>query len=193
MNIIYDLSIPGWANEKQLKEIERLAKLVPRNGRIVEVGAYLGRSSYAWAKSCHPTVKVYCIDHWSGWTLDKKNFNESIVPPIGWTPNLACTIELFKKYTKTCKNIVPIRAYSPYIKWENGLVDLVYIDDGHEYENTKANIDFWYKKIKKGGILCGDDYSPYWSGVIKAVDEIARELNVKSEHNVEFFWQFVKN
>ncbi|MHA1126805.1 MAG: hypothetical protein ACTSQX_14360 [Candidatus Heimdallarchaeota archaeon] len=56
---MYDLSIPGWANEEQLKEIERLAKLVPKNGKIVEIGAYLGRSSFAWAKSCHPSVTVY--------------------------------------------------------------------------------------------------------------------------------------
>jgi len=189
---MYDLTIPGWANENQLKEIERLAKTIPKYGKIVELGAFLGRSSYAWAKSCHPTVKVYCIDHWSGWKLKESDFNQSVVPPVGWTPNLTCSEELFKKYTKKCENIIPIKAYSPYLVWKEGPIDLVYIDDGHEYENTKANIEFWYEKVKKGGIVCGDDYSTYWPSVIKAVDEIAQELSVEIEHNVIFFWQFKK-
>ena len=186
---MYDLAIPGWANEEQLKEIERLAKLVPKNGKIVEVGAYLGGSSYAWAMSCHHTVKVYCIDHWSGWALTEEDFNESITPPIGWKPDLTCSKSLFEKYTNKCKNIIPIQAYSPYLDWNKGFVDLVYIDDGHEYKNTKANIQFWMKKIKSAGILCGDDYSIYWPDVVKAVDEIAVELKKEIKRNVIHFWQ----
>ena len=186
---MYDLTIPGWANEEQLKEIERLAKLVPKNGKIVEVGSYLGRSSFAWAKSCHHSVKVYCIDHWSGWTLKEEDFNESLIPPIGWKPDLACSKELFEEYTKMCENIIPIKVYSPYLDWKEGMVDIVYIDDGHEYENTKANILYWLERIKAGGILCGDDYSKYWPGVIKAVNEVAKKIKKEILHNAVYFWQ----
>lgn len=175
--------------EEQLKEIEKLAKLVPRNGKIVEVGSYLGRSSYAWAKSCHPSVSVFCIDHWSGWVLSESDFNNTITQPEGWKPGLACSLENFKKYTKKCKNIIPIKAYSPFIEWKKGSIDLVFIDDGHEYENTLANIYFWKSKLKNGGILCGDDYSSYWPDVIKAVNEITMQLKKEVKHNVTHFWQ----
>lgn len=60
----YNLRIPGQFTERELWAIEALAKLVPPGGVVVEVGSFLGMSSYAWAKSVDPSVTVYCIDAW---------------------------------------------------------------------------------------------------------------------------------
>src|SRR5579862_5818081 len=60
----YNLRIPGWMPESELKVLEQLARAVPMNGRVVEVGPFLGRSSWCWAKSVHPSVKITCLDIW---------------------------------------------------------------------------------------------------------------------------------
>jgi len=52
---------------------------------------------------------------------------------------------------------------------DDGSVDLVYIDGDHTYEAVLKDLNAWVPKIKKGGIVCGDDIG--WPGVKKAVDE----------------------
>lgn len=37
-------------------------------------------------------------------------------------------------------------------------IDFVYIDGNHDFYNVTADIDFWLKKVRKGGIISGDDY-----------------------------------
>jgi len=53
---VYDLTIRGEITHRELQAMEAVAKLVPRDGVVVEVGSYLGRSSWAWAKSVDPSV-----------------------------------------------------------------------------------------------------------------------------------------
>lgn len=52
--------------------------------------------------------------------------------------------------------------------------DLVYIDGDHTYEGVMKDLAAWYPKVKKGGIICGDDIG--WPGVKKAVDEFFIKL-----------------
>jgi len=47
--------------------------------------------------------------------------------------------------------------------------DLIYIDGDHRYDSVKSDLNAWYGKVKKGGILCGDDFD--WPGVRAAVLE----------------------
>ena len=60
----YNLNIPGWMPESELKTLEQIAQTIPRNGTLVEVGPFCGRSSWCWAKSADPTVTVHCLDIW---------------------------------------------------------------------------------------------------------------------------------
>tara|TARA_Y200000002_G_scaffold182699_1_gene150740 strand:- start:7990 stop:8607 length:618 start_codon:yes stop_codon:yes gene_type:complete len=59
------------------------------------------------------------------------------------------------------------------------LLDLVFIDADHSYEAVKNDLSFWYKKIRIGGWLMGDDYNSCHPGTTKAVDEFANKNNLK--------------
>ena len=64
-------------------------------------------------------------------------------------------------------------------------LDFIYIDGNHSYEGVKTDIELYYPKLRKGGLLMGDDYHPepiqtlnfggedMVFGVKKAVDEFA--------------------
>ena len=39
----------------------------------------------------------------------------------------------------------------------NDTLDFVYIDGDHSYEAVKRDLEMWYPKIRKGGVLCGHD------------------------------------
>lgn len=51
-------------------------------------------------------------------------------------------------------------------------LDFVFIDAGHTYKEVMQDIAFWWRKVKLGGILAGDDYN--WEEVAKAVRDFAQ-------------------
>jgi len=59
----------------------------------------------------------------------------------------------------------------------DGSLDWVYVDGDHQYEGVMADLVDYYRKLKSGGVMAGDDYGlPGWwkNGVQVAVDEFAR-------------------
>ena len=89
--------------------------------------------------------------------------------------------KLIDYYGITIDNLKPIIDKIEVIKndsvlesknYDNEYFDIVYIDASHEYEFVIEDIKNWLPKVKKGGIICGDDYISGWPGVILAVDEI---------------------
>jgi hypothetical protein len=61
----------------------------------------------------------------------------------------------------------------------NEKYDLIYIDGSHEYIDVKEDIIKFKNLIKENGIICGHDYNSSCPGVIKAVNEIFGEENIK--------------
>ncbi len=62
------------------------------------------------------------------------------------------------------------REAAKYIKDDS--LDMVFIDAIHLYEYAKQDIALWLPKIRKGGVISGDDYTPRFEGVQRAVDEL---------------------
>ncbi len=101
-------------------------------------------------------------------------------------------------------------------------LDFVYIDANHTYESVKEDIDTWYRKVKKGGLVMGHDYLPDYFyegkeekdqalytfpdgqpekaqytgmfGVNPAVDEFCKENGYTINKTDEFLatWWFIK-
>jgi hypothetical protein len=61
----------------------------------------------------------------------------------------------------------------------DGSLDCVFIDADHSYDAVKSDLPFWWKKIRIGGKLLGDDY--WMESVAKAVDEFAKDINLTTE------------
>jgi len=54
----------------------------------------------------------------------------------------------------------------------DGSLDCVFVDGDHSYAAVVADLDFWWKKVRPGGQMLGDDY---WMGqVAQAVGEFAK-------------------
>lgn len=53
-----------------------------------------------------------------------------------------------------------LREYSSQAveSFEDGELDFVYIDGDHSFYNATQDIELWSKKVRKGGIISGDDY-----------------------------------
>ena len=71
--------------------------------------------------------------------------------------------------------------------------DFVYLDGDHSYEAVTKDLESWYPKLKKFGVMCGDDYGhPSGVGVIEAVTKFAyRNKLLVNDGEDNQFW-FVK-
>ena len=58
-------------------------------------------------------------------------------------------------------------------------LDFVYIDGVHRYAFVSQDINSYYLKVKKGGLVSGHDYDHNeWTAVIPAVDDYVKKHNL---------------
>ena len=60
-------------------------------------------------------------------------------------------------------------------------MDFIYIDGNHDYAYIKKDVDMYYPKLKKGGVLCGHDFQI--PDVARAVTELAKKYDLKVNAN----------
>lgn len=175
----YNLSIPGQVSEYQLKAIELVATLVPKNATIVETGSLYGRTSWAWAKSVDPSVTLYCVDPWVG--------NEGI-RALEKQSGVEYSYQTFKSFVSDCPNLKPIQGFSPDCvrSWEKPIF-LLYDDAVHKNPGLKKNLDFWSGFLDKNGIICGDDFRPRFPDVMNEATRFHASLG-GDLFLVDFFW-----
>jgi hypothetical protein len=150
----YRLDIPGFMSLEALFAIETLAECVPPNGIIVEIGSYLGRSSWTWSHSADPSVTIYCIDPWPSKITERDNAF------LREAKHHSLKNE-FLDNVKDCPNIIPIQGYSPSMPWDKNLIpNLTFIDGNHLTPYVAEDIAFWAKQMNYQGILCGHDFDP---------------------------------
>jgi len=137
---MHNLNIPGLVTLDDLRVLEYFAREVPKNGLIVEIGSFCGKTSYTLAKSCDPSVRVVCIDMWppGKFTFGTEETYNAIEPKIDmkWedlngdvSKQVVKTVwgadigighfnpeEEHKKWTKDCYNIERVRGKSPRSK-----------------------------------------------------------------------------
>jgi hypothetical protein len=147
-----------------------VVKIFPDDSHFVEIGSFLGCSSIYMAveiKNSGKNIKFDCIDKWDfDWEIDG---------------NLVNVYEEFLKNIKYVdKSINPIKGLSENVVklYEDCSLDFVFIDADHEYDGVKKDIENWFEKVKKNGIIAGHDYVETFPGVIKAVDEFFGKENI---------------
>ena len=161
--------IEGWFNmEKQYLE---LLDATPEGGVFVELGCYKGKSTSFIGVEIHKRkrdINFIAVDSFQGAT------NSTDANEIKAYEGIS---EIQESYTynvapigNKIKTIVSLTDEAAQY-FEDGSVDVIFVDGGHSYEVVKADILAWLPKMKKGGIMAGHDFNA-WQGVNKAVTEI---------------------
>ena len=170
----YDLTITGWTSEGDLREIEYLAAQVPAGGLIVEIGSFLGRTAYAWAKSCQPSTLVHCIDAWVGQPFGKAELSGTV--PEG---EVTCSLDAFLRNVGALPNIryavgLSLDAISSFAPKS---IDLIFLDGDHTNPVLKFELAFCPRFLKDDGWLVGHDFSLKFPDVVTEVVRMARRYD----------------
>jgi|ERR1035437_1914522 predicted O-methyltransferase YrrM len=192
---MYDIKIPGWISENELKHIELLSSMIPENGNVLEVGSFCGRSSFAWANSIPTSATLYCVDPWEGviipneyqqignlgWSMSKQQKFTTIPDDMIFIG----TLNDFLHNTSDCKNIITKQGYSAEIlpTFTDTKFDLIFLDGDHTNPIFKSDLRLSYPLIKQGGILCGHDFIIEFGNVIMETKKFCAEHNL----NLSFY------
>lgn len=157
----------------KLKNREALAQHFNELGFRVgaEVGVCYGAYSEKLYKSI-PNLTLFAVDNWDN--VETRHREKKHQRNVEW---------FFRNRLANWRPIVMKMSSVEAAKYvQDGSLDFVYIDAAHDYENVKADINAWMPKVKKGGIVSGDDYYVFPNsgndGVVKAVDEYVKEHNI---------------
>jgi len=172
--------VPGYLTDRDMLAIGRLAKKLPNNSTIVEIGSFLGKSAVEWARAMEVEQKscqVVCIDSFNAPIHILKDL---LVNADFNVPEADTNFELFAYYTKSFDNITAIEAFFNQDFEFDYQVDLVFEDSDHTQKYLSYALPFWWSKVKPGGILSGHDYNS--REVKAAVDtfSVLRKLKVKT-------------
>ncbi len=163
----YD-SIHGWFDFREIYE-EALNKAAD-GARFVEVGSWYGRSA-AWMAveiaNSGKRVEFYCVDTWRG-SVDTPWMAEHLAP-FGGSAKPMFIENMHRGGVSDYIKPVEMASVDAAQLFADGSLDFVFIDGAHDYANVRADVRAWYPKVKRGGVIAGDDAS--WPGVRIGVQE----------------------
>ncbi|MCA9072224.1 MAG: class I SAM-dependent methyltransferase, partial [Planctomycetaceae bacterium] len=177
----YRIDLQGTQNDSIFQEL--LTKLNPR--LVVEVGSWKGDSSLHMAfliKHLQLRSVVLCVDTWLG---SLEHLEESVK---GWDvrpyrshgyPQLYYQFLANVLHHNCQDRIIPLPATSSNAaRWmidQNITADLIYLDASHEEDDVYSDLCLYWRILRPGGVLFGDDWAAYWYGVICAVNRFTKE------------------
>ncbi|KKN76439.1 hypothetical protein LCGC14_0369480 [marine sediment metagenome] len=144
---------PGDANA--LRELA--LRVGGRGALFVEVGCWKGYSTAILAESI-PYGTVYAVDHWEGnpgtWNYEVARDNDIYA---------IFKANIFSLGLRDIVHPVVMDSQAASKLFEDGVMDLIFLDADHRYDYVKEDIMSWLPKLKEGGILCGHDCEEYYS------------------------------
>ena len=185
-----NLELPGgWFPKEDIEEYRRLYKLLPEYAITAEIGVFYGRSICSVADIIkEKNISVHCFDAF-GRTERTDLFSR--------TGRRIYFGKFFSMKTIFMNNISFFGIESACtihegISWEmmrhlsNEIFDFIFIDGDHSYNGVFRDITISLLKLKKKGVIAGDDYNhPPEEGLREAVRKIFGENNIKTAAS---FW-----
>lgn len=119
--------------------------------KAVEVGVAAGNFS-ATIMAGNPQLKMWGVDPYEPYTGYKDYVRRDTFSELERGAHERLDkypgYEFIKKYSKEASEM-----------FEDESLDFVYLDANHTYDFVTEDLELWTPKVKKGGIMAGDDYA----------------------------------
>jgi hypothetical protein len=160
--------VEGWLAREEAELLYRAARHA-RSGRIVEVGAYRGRSTVALALGSRDGagLPVFSVDphaHWTG--------------PGGGQYGPADREAFYRTVLSTdiapWSHLVGLRSVDA-ARAVDGPLAVLFIDGDHRYAAVMQDLRAWAPKLAPDGLLLMDDVSDSFDGPRRALQDLLRD------------------
>ena len=162
----------GWSSDI-LPWIEATAPTLRRPARIVEIGVLYGRSTIFLAETLRrlghdASTRLVGVDKPASETRPDQSLDPNAHARL--RANLEATRPAWEPVSVDLMLVSSLEAVKAF---EDGSLDLVFIDGSHLEPDVRDDITAWRPKVRAGGLLSGHDYG--WKdhpGVKAAVDAL---------------------
>tara|TARA_Y100001938_G_C7962158_1_gene364870 strand:- start:55 stop:669 length:615 start_codon:yes stop_codon:yes gene_type:complete len=154
--------IPGYFN--YVEQYEMIAHYLPENGKFIELGCLLGKSTTFLAsrlKELNKKLEFHVVDTFEGTAGEHDHMDN-----------------FYDKFMENCKEYIDEgwitkvhkgRTDEVYKQFDDNYFDGIMIDADHTYDAVMDDVINWMPKIKKSGVVLGDDW------LLESVNKGARE------------------
>jgi cephalosporin hydroxylase len=149
-------NIEGWFNYEYL--YKHAVELAEDGDLFVEIGSFKGRSSAFFVVeiiNSGKKVQLDLIDTWQGSSEHQAGGDCEVKEVVEGT--------LYENFLKNMKPVegkykaIRMSSLEAAAQYEDNSIDFIMIDGAHEFDAVVADIRAFLPKMKKGGIMCGDD------------------------------------
>jgi hypothetical protein len=169
----YENNIPGMFHPDDFLVQELICSVMPKKGKMLEVGSHLGRSTLGWAERLSSKFRIFAMDFWNHDTTWRKYDHPDWKDLEGWDYMNGSPIppdysksrySRFLSNVENFPNVVPLRMTSPpefkrgYLIEKISDLDLLFLDGDHRYDIVKKELDFYYPLMKPDAVICGHDW-----------------------------------
>lgn len=163
--------VEGWTTDEELRW---LAAVCSGRALVIELGAWMGRSTIAMAAA----DRVVSVDTWLGSPGEpdhQRRVRAGLDVRAEWLRNTACVSH---RVEAVCGDLRSAEFCDALVSRFRGAADVVFIDASHDEESVTQDIRLAKMLLARGGVLCGHDFNPNWPGVMAAVcGAVARTIN----------------
>ena len=173
-----------------IKERLKFGKLLndlSLNGFGIEIGVEHGNFSEVILKtSC--LRKLLLLDPWKKFDAGKFTATQEM-----HDGRFKSVKERFRSFGDRAK-IIRKNSEEGHKTYKDNFFDFIYIDANHEYEHIVNDLNWWYPKLKVGGLFAGHDYVDKVHegckfGVKTAVNEFIEDKDVEFHFTKEKTWK----
>lgn len=183
-------NIFGWFNYPDLY-LQEAKKHKTEKGVFVEVGSFYGKSTAFMTeliKMNNLNIEFHTVDTFMGSEEHKNTSLSRVCDKDG------SFYKFFLRNLGDLKQYVQIhkgKSIEISKEFKNETIDFIMIDASHQTEDVINDLDYWYPKVKKGGLISGDDYA--WDSVSTAVKRWCSKRNYQYQLNKDkIIWSFIK-
>ncbi|MCP5048584.1 MAG: class I SAM-dependent methyltransferase, partial [bacterium] len=182
-------AIQGWLSDPEGLFYRQLVKRI-KNGVVVEVGSWKGRSTGYIGRICKKNNnRLICVDWWDKGSTD--SFDHAYREMAAGEDIQAVFLENMSAAG------IPVQPWklssleaAKRIKKES--LHMVFLDASHDFTAVRDDIECWFARVKKGGILVGHDYQTKHPGLIRAVDSFVKKANLLLKKGPGSMWYIRK-
>lgn len=155
--------------------------LIIQNGykRIAEIGIWKGDLSRMILNKCNPDYLLLVDPMAYELNNMESGYKCTMGEPVKEQSDLDVIAEKIRELNVDFMRMPSLEAV---INVPDESLDFVFIDAVHLFEYVKADIEAWLPKVRKGGILAGDDYyEKHGAETRKAIEVTIKDVEVRGK------------
>lgn len=160
--------------------IDFILKRLGNNLVCAEIGVNKGYNAFHICNTIQPKI-LYLIDPWN-------DFIDVDSAEIIGEAQFLLTKALLERFTYC--NFIRKTSIEAVKDFSDESLDFVYIDANHSYQSVLDDINAWYYKVKKNGVLAGHDFTT--NSVCDAVLKYCNTNKIKNLFHAAQDWWFIK-